>query len=73
MTKTHQIDFRDNLWLLTVSDRGDQMGFWTLASAASFAGNNLNAEYRLTNKAVCEMVKSGSRITCSRALSRRAA
>jgi hypothetical protein len=50
MTKTHQIDYRDNLWLLTVSDRGDQMGFWTLAS-------------------VLEMVKSGSRITCRRALS----
>ncbi len=46
------IDYRDNCWFLTVSPRGDQMGFWTLASAMSFATNNLRATVKLTNQAL---------------------
>lgn len=52
MTKQLEIDHRDSLWLLTVSDRGDQVGFWTLASAVSFATNNLRASFKLTNRAI---------------------
>ncbi len=52
MTNTLTIDYKDNCWFLTVSPRGDQMGFWTLASAMSFAVNNLRASVKLTNQAL---------------------
>lgn len=66
-TQTASIDFRDHIWLVNAPGLNGEMGFFSLASAASFAGNNLERDYRLTNSAVVEMVKSGSRITCKRA------
>jgi hypothetical protein len=62
------IDYRDNLWFLTANGLNAEMGFFSLAAAGSFAGNNLNSDFSLTNRAIVEMVKSGSRITCRRAL-----
>lgn len=50
------INYRDGLWLLSADGLKAEMGFWTLASARSFAINNLRLSVRLTNQAIVRSV-----------------
>jgi hypothetical protein len=51
------IDYRDNCWFLSADGLGAEMGFWTLASAMSFATNNLRIPVKLTNRAIVRKVQ----------------
>ena len=55
---TTTIDYRDNCWFLKVSERGDEIGFWTLPAATSFAANNLGLTIKLTNRAILAKFKT---------------
>jgi hypothetical protein len=54
---TSSINYRDGMWLLNAPGLGAEMGFWTLASAMSFATNNLRSTPRLTNQAIVARAK----------------
>jgi hypothetical protein len=54
---TTTIDYRNNCWFLKISERGDELGFWTLPAALSFATNNLKLNVKLTNQAILAKVK----------------
>lgn len=50
------IDYRDNCWFV-ITASGD-FGFWSLASAMSFAINNLNVSPKFTNQAILAKIKN---------------
>lgn len=46
-----KIDHRDGIYFLEIPGRGVPMGFFTAASAMSFAINNLRLKYEMTTAA----------------------
>lgn len=57
MARTSNIDYRDGCWFLSAPCFNCEMGFWTLASALSFATNNLRTEPKFSNAALVQKFK----------------
>lgn len=55
-----KIDFRDGIYFLEIPGREAPMGFFTCASAMSFAVNNLSLKYQMTTAAVAAWHKEAA-------------
>lgn len=54
------IDYRDGLYFLQIPGQEAPMGFWTAASAMSFAVNNLRLKFSMTSAATAAWHKDAA-------------